>query len=123
MEETAKLLEDKFGPLPESGIDRRRFVRNKMIESIESDLGAAVFELSSPSLGTGVEFAHAYLRPRMGLRAIPILALYERDFWPNGLSTMIQGIEPETSPTLTIAEYGSAKEAQEITASFLNELS
>jgi hypothetical protein len=47
------------------GIERRIYVRNKMIEGIESDIAAAVFKISTPSLGTGVEIAHTYLRPRM----------------------------------------------------------
>ena len=38
-------------------------------------IDAAVFEVSTPSLGTGIEIAHTYLRPRLGLPAIPMLAV------------------------------------------------
>jgi hypothetical protein len=53
---------------------------------------AAIFDVSTPSLGTGIEIAHAYLRPRLCLPAIPVIALYQKDCWPNNLSTMIRGI-------------------------------
>ena len=45
-EETAQLLERSIGPLPSPGIGRTIYVRNKMIELVESDIGAAVFEVS-----------------------------------------------------------------------------
>ena len=75
-EEAIKKLEQSIGSMPKEDFQRRIYVRNKMIEGVESDISAAIFEVSTPSLGTGVEFAHAYLRPRMGLKEIPILALY-----------------------------------------------
>jgi hypothetical protein len=55
-------------------------MRNKMIEAIEGEIKAAIFEVSTPSLGTGIEIAHAYLRLRLGLSRIPLLALYEKDY-------------------------------------------
>ena len=53
-----------------------------MIELIEGDIDAAIFEVSTPSLNTGIEIAHAYLRPRLGLMAIPVFALYQKNYWP-----------------------------------------
>jgi hypothetical protein len=104
-EEAIEKLEQSIGKLPEMGIERRISIRNKMIEGIESDIVAAVFEVSIPSLGTGVEIAHAYLRPRMGLMEIPILVLYEKDYWPNKLSTMIRGISCEELPNFQLVDY------------------
>jgi hypothetical protein len=109
--ETAGLLAESLGPLPSEGTDRSRFIRDKMIQFIEGDIKAAVFEVSVPSLGTGIEIAHAYLRPRMGLTAIPILALYETDYWPHHLSTMIRGIAGDDNPNFLIEEYSRTDEA------------
>jgi len=39
-----------------------------MIEGVEGDIDTAVFEVSTPSLGTGIEISHVYLRPRMNLK-------------------------------------------------------
>ena len=94
-EEAIEKLEQSIGKLPKEELKRRIFVRDKMIEGIEGDIEAAIFEVSTPSLGTGIEIAHAYLRPKMGLKQIPILTLYEKDYWPNNLSTMIRGISKE----------------------------
>jgi len=104
-EKAIEKLEASIGPLPEKGLERRIYVRNKMIEAIEGDIDACIFEVSTPSLGTGIEIAHAYLRPRMGLKSIPVVALYQKDFWPNELSTMIQGITTETVPQFCLLEY------------------
>ena len=104
-EEAIEKLEQSIGKIPKAGIERRIYVRNKMIEGVESDITAAVFEVSTPSLGTGVEIAHAYLRPRMGIKEIPILALYEKDYWPNILSTMIKGISDKEVPNFQLIEY------------------
>ena len=76
-----------------------------MIEAIEGDIKAAIFEVSNPSLGTGIEIAHAYLRPRVGLSLIPVLALYKKDYWPNKPSTMIKGISKDIVPHFTLKEY------------------
>lgn len=122
-QEAGEMLEAVFGPLPPDGIERRQYVRDKMIEVIDGDIDAAIFEVSVPSLGTGIEIAHAYLRPERGLSEIPILLLYERDFWPERLSTMIQGIPPEKYPNVTIAEYGSHKELQSGVEHFLTSFS
>ena len=104
-EEAIKKLEVAIGPIPDDLSLRKIFVRNKMIEAIEGDIAAAIFEVSTPSLGTGVEISHAYLRPRLGLSTIPVLALYEKNYWPNKLSTMIKGISKEAAPNFTLIEY------------------
>lgn len=117
--EAAEILEKRIGPLPPAGIERTKYVRDKMIDYVESELSAAVFEVSAPSLGTGVEFAHAYLRPRMGLTEIPILALYESGYWPNGLSTMIAGITGDVAGKLEIIKYTDISDAQKNVKAFL----
>lgn len=118
-EEAIKKLEQAIGKLPKDDIQRRIYVRNKMIEAVESDIKAAIFEVSSPSLGTGVEIAHAYLRPKMGLPTIPILALYEKDYWPNKLSTMIRGISKENVPHFNLIEYEKIDDTEKIIVEFL----
>lgn len=118
-EEVAKILEASFGTLPPLGPQRTAFIRDKMIESVEGDIDAAIFEVSIPSLGTGIEIAHTYLRSRMGLKEIPILALYQKDYWPNKLSSMILGIKPETVPCFTLREYAHLDEAKHQISEFL----
>ena len=110
---TAKLLEKSLGPLPPPGVARTVLIRNKMIEFIEGDIDAAVFEVSAPSLGTGIEIAHAYLRPRLGLPAIPVFALYQKNYWPNNLSTMIRGITKDEVSDFVIQEYDEPANAAE----------
>ena len=117
--ETLMAMESAIGKLPEKDQERWIFVRDKMIEGVEGDIQAAVFEVSVPSLGTGIEIAHAYLRPRMGLSSIPILALYEKDYWPNQLTTMIRGITPEAVPDFQWKEYASMEEAKSLINDFL----
>ena len=109
---TAQLLEKSLGTLPPKGMERTVLIRNKMIEFIEGDIGAAVFEVSTPSLGTGIEIAHAYLRPRLGLPEIPVMALYQRDFWPNNLSTMIRGITADEVSSFFLKEYDDPIDAR-----------
>lgn len=121
-EETARLLESSIGPLPPLGTDRLVYVRNKMIELVESDVAGAIFEVSVPSLGTGVEIAHAYLRPRLGLSMIPILALYQAGFWPNQLSTMVRGLTPATAPSFTLKEFQDGEAANGLVKEFLRSL-
>ncbi len=118
-EEAAELLEKAIGPLPPLGIERRIFVRRKMIEFVESDIDAAIFEVSVPSLGTGIEIAHAYLRKKTGLKEIPILLLYEKGHWPNKLSTMVRGITPEEIPSATLIDYTDLKDARTHIKAFL----
>ena len=110
-DETAHKLNASIGPLPPPGEARSVFIRNRMVEFIESDISAAVFEVSTPSLGTGIEIAHAYLRPRMGLSAIPVMALYEKGFWPNQLSAMIRGISSANVPHFQLIEYTQPDDA------------
>jgi hypothetical protein len=104
-EEIIALEVDAIGELPENELERRIYVRDKMVEFVESDIDIAIFEVSTPSLGTGIEFAHAYLRPRMGLKEIPIIALYQEGHWQNKLTTMIRGMTKETFPNLTVIDY------------------
>jgi hypothetical protein len=112
-------LEQTFGKLPADDEIRRRFVRDKMIECVEGDIDAIVFEVSTPSLGTGIEIAHAYLRPRLGLKAVPILALYEAGYWPHHLSSMVRGISPEKVPLFRLKDYGKLEEAGAALTEFL----
>jgi hypothetical protein len=122
-EEAIEKLEQSIGKIPKDGLERRIFVRNKMIEGIESNIIAAVFEVSTPSLGTGIEIAHAYLRPRMRLKEIPILALYEKDYWPNKLSTMIRGISSKELQNFNLVEYASIDDVENIIHNFFSKIS
>jgi hypothetical protein len=121
-EEAIQKLEQAIGPLPKDEQQRKIYVRNKMIEAIEGDIRAAIFEVSTPSLGTGIEIAHAYLRPRLGLPLIPVLALYEKDYWPNKLSTMIKGISKENVPHFSLKEYEDFDDIKIILSEFLHNL-
>jgi len=121
-EEAIQKLEQAIGPIPKDEQQRKIYVRNKMIEAIEGDIKAAIFEASTPSLGTGIEIAHAYLRPRIGLSLIPVLALYEKEYWPNKLSTMIKGISKEDVPHFTLKEYDRLEDGKEIINEFLTGL-
>ena len=121
-EETAQLLEKSIGPLPPPGIDRTRYVRRKMIEAVEGDINAAVFEVSVPSTGTGIEIAHAYKRPEKGLPEIPLLALYQRDYWPSDLSSMVLGISEEELPHFELRFYNNLDEAGQYVMQFLRNL-
>ncbi|VVB61734.1 2'-deoxynucleoside 5'-phosphate N-hydrolase 1 [uncultured archaeon] len=117
-EEAIQKLEHAIGPLPKDEQQRKIVVRNKMIEAIEGDIQAAIFEVSTPSLGTGIELAHSYLRPRLGLSVIPVLALYEKDYWPNKVSTMIKGITKETVPHFTLKEYKNLEDGKKFISDF-----
>jgi hypothetical protein len=121
-EEAIQKLEKAIGPLPKDELKRKRYVRNKMIDGVEGDIKAAIFEVSTPSLGTGIEIAHAYLRPRLGLSLIPVLALYEKEYWPNKLSTMIKGISKEDVSHFTLKEYKTLEDGKEIIYEFLKGL-
>jgi len=119
---TAHLLEKSLGELPPQGMARTVLIRNKMIQFIEGDIDAAVFEVSTPSLGTGIEIAHAYLRPRFGLPVIPVIALYQKDYWPNKLSTMIRGITADEVPHFRLKVYEDAADAREFIPEVLKDL-
>ena len=116
------LLEKSIGKLPDVGPNRTKFIRDKMIELVEGNVKACVFELSVPSIGTGIEFAHAYLRPKMGLTEVPILVLYQKSFWPNGLSSMVWGVKYGGMNNLTIIEYESLDDACSETQNFLSKI-
>jgi hypothetical protein len=111
LDETADLMTQSLGELPPKGMERTVFVRDRMIQLVEGDVAACIFEVSVPSLGTGIELAHAYLRPRLGLTRIPILALYERGFWPQGVSSMVKGISPDICGSFFLKEYSTLSEA------------
>ena len=121
-DKTAALMESSIGPLPEKGKERTVHIRNEMIRQIESDIDAAVFEVSTPSLGTGIEIAHAYLRPRLSLPEIPVIALYQKDYWPNHLSAMIDGISREQVPHFTLLEYNNPDHAAQLLEPVLTSL-
>jgi hypothetical protein len=121
-EEAMKKLQHAIGPLPSDESQRKVYVRNKMVEAIEGNIVAAIFEVSTPSLGTGIEIAHAYLRPRLGYPIIPVLALYEKEYWPNNLSTMIKGISPEIVPHFIVKEYTTLEDGKQIINDFLTPL-
>ncbi len=109
-EEVWKVLEKQFGPLPPAGPERNVFIRNRNIEAIEKMADAAVFEVSMPSLGVGIELAHAYLRQSMGLKPIPVLCLYQNNFWDHGLSIMVTGARQNG---VVVIEYASLNEAKD----------
>jgi len=119
---TAQLLEKTLGTLPPKGMERTVLIRNKMIEIIEGDIDAAVFEVSTPSLGTGIEIAHAYLRPRLGLHEIPVIVLYQQDYWPNNLSTMIRGITRDEVSNFMLKVYDEPGNAGEFIPELLGGL-
>ena len=120
--EAIQHLEKAIGPLPKEEMERRRYVRDKMINFVEGDVIAIVFELSIPSLGTGIEFAHAYLRPRLGLKKIPVIGLYQKDYWPNKLSTMIRGIPLEDLDQVTIYDYNDIEDVKQYLESFFENM-
>ena len=120
--DSISMLEKSIGKMPKDDVQRRVFVRNKMIEAVEGDISAAIFEVSIPSLGTGIEIAHAYLRPRMNIKQIPVLCLYEKDYWPNKLSTMIRGISEKDVTNFYLKEYQNLNEAENILSEFLLKL-
>lgn len=121
-EETTLLLEKHIGPLPEDAIEKTRHIRKAMLDLIDGNIVLAVFEASVPSLGTGIEFDHACTRPNRGLSPIPIVALYQKDYWSHGLSTMIRGINPEEFPNYSLIEYESISDLESQLGAFLNKL-
>jgi hypothetical protein len=54
----------------------------------------------------------------MGLKEIPILALYEKDYWPNKLSTMIRGISINELKNFNLVEYTSIDDLEKIIHKF-----
>jgi hypothetical protein len=93
-----------------------------MINFVEGDVIATIFELSIPSLGTGIEFAHAYLRPRLGLKQIPVIGLYQKEYWPNKLSTMIRGMPIEDLDYVTIYDYDDVEDVKQYLESFFDNM-
>ena len=85
-------------------------------------IDAAIFEVSIPNLVTGIELALAYLRPRLGLPAIPVMALYQKDYWPNNLSTMIRDIPRDEVSNFMLKVYDEPGNASEFIPELLGGL-
>lgn len=121
-EEAWTVLERQFGALPKDPYERKLFIRDKNLQGIEKHAEAAVFEVSTPSLGVGIEIAHAYLRPRLGIKAIPILALYQKDYWSHGLSVMVSGLQsdPTTRNFVVIQEFSDFDSIKNAVSQFLS---
>jgi hypothetical protein len=102
--ETAVLLEKAIGKVPE-GVSRSSHIRRTMLGFIDGHLTGVIFEASIPSIGTGIELHHACTRVERGLPAVPILTLYQKGYWPSGLSTMVRGIEKDELPFFQLVEY------------------
>jgi hypothetical protein len=58
----------------------------------------------------------------MGIKEIPILALYEKDYWPNKLSTMIRGISNDELPNFNLIEYKNIDDLDNIIQKFFNKV-
>jgi len=58
----------------------------------------------------------------MGLEEIPILALYEKDYWPNELSTMIRGISIKKFPNFNLTEYTNIDDVENIILNFVKNI-
>jgi hypothetical protein len=54
------------------------------------------------------------------VKEIPILALYEKDYWPNQLSTMIRGISNKELPNFCLMDYEHIDVIEDIIQNFLN---
>lgn len=118
-QESARLMEQTLGPLPQEESARAVLIRRKIIRILEGALDAAVFEVSEPSPGTGIEIAHVYNRPRLGLTAIPILALYQKGCLPHHLSSMDHGVNADVLPQLFVQEYENLIQAGMMVSEFL----
>lgn len=118
-------LDKSIGPLPpaELGLRRKEYIRSKIIDGIESkDVKAAIFEATIPSLGTGIELAHSYLRPRLGKSEIPILVLYHEGYWESGLSMMVRGLPFYELPNVEVHYYKDMEEMDRIVVDFIDRL-
>ncbi len=119
-DEAMLMLQDAFGRLPEDKEERTIFNRTKIIEALESrELGAAVFDVTVPSLGTGIEIEHACARKKMGLPEIPVLLLYDPSYGRE-LSGMIRGMAKAELPKVATRSYDSVDKAASEIASFLS---
>jgi hypothetical protein len=58
----------------------------------------------------------------MGLDEIPILALYEKDYWPNKLSTMIRGISNKELQNFNLVEYKNIDDLEKIIQNFFTKM-
>ena len=48
--------------------------------------------------------------------------LYEKDFWPNNLSSMIKGLTPEVAPKFKLVEYTHSDELKKAIKIFVKNL-
>jgi hypothetical protein len=120
-DEAMAMLSEAFGKLPRGRDERTVFNRVKITEALAGDIGAAVFDVTVPSLGTGIEMAHAYLRLKLGLKPVPVLLLYDPSYGRE-LSGMIRGISKDELPNVMLRNYGTAEEAKAVIKSFFDEL-
>ncbi len=117
-EEAVVMLEDAFGRLPTKGPERTAFARDRIVEGIASDIDAAIFDVTIPSIGTGIEIAHAYLRPKMGQNEIPILLLFNPSEGFE-MSGMIRGLSKAAMPNVEVVMYDSTDDAKRRIEEFL----
>ncbi len=115
LEESWAYLEKAFGTMPPPGKERSAFIRKKLMAAVE-EADAAIFDLTVPSIGTGMELTHALLRSRLGKLEIPILFLFEKGA---ELSNMIRGSD---YATVQLAEFSSLDKAKQIIKDFLKQL-
>ena len=55
----------------------------------------------------------------MELPEIPILLLYQKNYWPNKLSSMLRGITNDVTGKLRLCEYESAQDLKKMIKEFL----
>jgi hypothetical protein len=81
-----------------------------------------VAEVTSPSLGVGMEIQRAIDKERLGFRRTKILCLCRQDVLENeGLSWMILGVTPNIHPDFYLIGYTTLKEAKEAIFQFLTD--
>lgn len=120
-EEAVEMLEKAFGKLPEDKDGRTAPIRTNIIDALSGEVDAAIFDVTVPSLGTGIEIAHAYIRPKLGLKEIPILLIYDSSYGQN-LSGMVKGMSKSELPNVVLMDYAKLEEAQEIINAFFEEI-
>ncbi|UCD03186.1 MAG: hypothetical protein JSV63_00940 [Candidatus Aenigmatarchaeota archaeon] len=120
-EDAVKMLEIAFGRLPGEREERTQANRMNIIDALSGNVDAAIFDVTVPSLGTGIEIAHAYIRPKLGLKEIPMLLLYNKTYGAE-LSGMVRGMSKAELPNVVMMEYETPEEAQDIIRVFFEEI-
>ena len=120
-EDAVEMLEMAFGKLPKDPQERTNANRTNIIDALSGDVDAAIFDVTVPSLGTGIEIAHAYIRPKLGLKEIPILLLYNKSYGAE-LSGMVRGMSKAELPNVVMMEFSTPEEAQGIIKAFFEEI-